>query len=127
MAKRVLLLDTGREWGGGTSCMIELLKRIDRDRFAVTPLFYDDYARGGDGRLSDALAEIGYTLRLLPRRRQPRRATRRAQTAPGPALIDARIDPSGYRRMLDIVLGAMERVLGFQHSMLLLAEPAGVD
>jgi len=27
--------------------------------------------------------------------------------------------------VLDIVLGAMERVLGFQHSMLLLAEPAG--
>ena len=29
-----------------------------------------------------------------------------AQTAPGPALIDARIDPSGYRRMLEIVRGA---------------------
>ena len=28
-----------------------------------------------------------------------------AQTAPGPALIDARIDPSGYRRMLEIVRG----------------------
>ena len=27
--------------------------------------------------------------------------------------------------VLDIVLGAMERVLGFRHSMLLLAEPAG--
>jgi acetolactate synthase-1/2/3 large subunit len=29
-----------------------------------------------------------------------------AQTAPGPTLIDARIDPSGYRRMLEIVRGA---------------------
>ena len=29
-----------------------------------------------------------------------------AQTAPGPALIDARIDASGYRRMLEIVRGA---------------------
>jgi acetolactate synthase-1/2/3 large subunit len=29
-----------------------------------------------------------------------------AQTAPSPALIDARIDPSGYRRMLEIVRGA---------------------
>jgi class 3 adenylate cyclase len=29
------------------------------------------------------------------------------------------------REVLDIVLGAMERVLGFRHSMLLLAEPAG--
>jgi acetolactate synthase-1/2/3 large subunit len=29
-----------------------------------------------------------------------------AQAAPGPTLIDARIDPSGYRRMLEIVRGA---------------------
>ncbi len=29
-----------------------------------------------------------------------------AQTAPGPALIDAHIDPSGYRAMLEIVRGA---------------------
>jgi len=29
-----------------------------------------------------------------------------AQTAPGPTLIDARIDPSGYRKMLEIVRGA---------------------
>jgi acetolactate synthase-1/2/3 large subunit len=29
-----------------------------------------------------------------------------AQTAPGPALIDARIDASGYRRVLEIVRGA---------------------
>jgi acetolactate synthase-1/2/3 large subunit len=29
-----------------------------------------------------------------------------AQTAPGAALIDARIDPSGYRKMLEIVRGA---------------------
>jgi acetolactate synthase-1/2/3 large subunit len=28
-----------------------------------------------------------------------------AQTAPGPTLIDARIDPSGYRKMLEIVRG----------------------
>jgi acetolactate synthase-1/2/3 large subunit len=28
-----------------------------------------------------------------------------AQTGPGPALIDARIDPSGYPRMLEIVRG----------------------
>jgi len=29
-----------------------------------------------------------------------------AQGVTGPALIDARIDPSGYRRMLEIVRGA---------------------
>jgi acetolactate synthase-1/2/3 large subunit len=34
------------------------------------------------------------------------RALAAAQGAPGPTLIDARIDPSGYRRMLEIVRGA---------------------
>ncbi|HEV2053891.1 MAG TPA: thiamine pyrophosphate-binding protein [Methylomirabilota bacterium] len=34
------------------------------------------------------------------------RALVAAQAAPGPTLIDARIDPSGYRRMLEIVRGA---------------------
>ncbi len=71
MKKRVLLLDTGKEWGGGTNSMIELLKRIDRDRFVVTPLFYDNYARGAESDLRRALADIGLDLQLLPRQRQP--------------------------------------------------------
>ena len=71
MAKRILLLDTGKEWGGGTNSMIELLKRIDRDRFAVTPLFYDNYARGAESDLCRSLADIGLDLQLLPRQRQP--------------------------------------------------------
>ena len=41
--KKILLLDTGNEWGGGTNSMIELLKRLDRQRFAVTCCFYKDY------------------------------------------------------------------------------------
>ena len=71
MTKRILLLDTGKEWGGGTNSMIELLKRLDREGYAVTPLFFDNYARGSDGDLRSALAEIGYELKLLPRLRQP--------------------------------------------------------
>ena len=39
MSKRILLLDTGKEWGGGTNSMFELLKRIDRTQFDVTALF----------------------------------------------------------------------------------------
>lgn len=71
-AKRVLLLDTGNEWGGGTNSMIELLKRIDRRRFDVTCCFYHDYRKGKDGRLlSEELAEIDIPLVLLPIRTQP--------------------------------------------------------
>jgi len=70
--KRVLLLDTGNEWGGGTNSMFELLKRIDRSRFAVTCCFYKNYRKGKDGRLlSEELTDIGIPLLLLPNRKQP--------------------------------------------------------
>ena len=64
-ARRVLLLDTGKEWGGGTNSMIELLKRIDRSRFDVTALFYRDYDKGGSSTLSAELAAIGVPLKIL--------------------------------------------------------------
>jgi glycosyltransferase involved in cell wall biosynthesis len=70
--KRILLLDTGNEWGGGTNSMFELLKRLDRERFAVTCCFYKDYRKGKNGRLlSEELAEIGIPLILLPVSQQP--------------------------------------------------------
>lgn len=70
--KRILLLDTGNEWGGGTNSMFELLKRIDRRRFAVTCCFYKDYRKGQEGRLLSAeLADIGIPLMLLPIQGQP--------------------------------------------------------
>ena len=49
-----------------------------------------------------------FGLRALAATDEPTlsRALIAAQTAPGPTLIDARIDPSGYRRMLEIVRGA---------------------
>ncbi len=71
-ARKILLLDTGNEWGGGTNSMIELLKRLDRQRFAVTCCFYKDYRRGQDGRLlSEELAAIGIPLVILPTTGQP--------------------------------------------------------
>ncbi len=70
--KRILLLDTGNEWGGGTNSMFELLKRIDRTRFDVTCCFYKDYQKGKSGRLlSEELADIGIPLIVLPLRKQP--------------------------------------------------------
>lgn len=70
MSKRILLLDTGNEWGGGTNSMIELLKRIDRERFTVTACFYRNY-RHGDSTLREALAAIDIPLQVLPVRSQP--------------------------------------------------------
>lgn len=68
--KRILLLDTGNEWGGGTNSMIELLKRLDRTRFAVTACFYHNYGQG-DSTLREALAAIDIPLAILPTRHQP--------------------------------------------------------
>lgn len=70
MVKRILLLDTGNEWGGGTNSMIELLKRLDRTRFAVTACFYHNY-RQGDSTLQEALTALGIPLLILPTQRQP--------------------------------------------------------
>ena len=67
----VLILDTGREWGGGTNSLLELLKRMDRRRYEFTCVFYDDYRQGRDGpRISETLARLGVSFQRLPRRPQ---------------------------------------------------------
>lgn len=71
MAIKTLLLDTGKEWGGGTNSMFELLKRIDRDRFDIAALFYRNYPKGGDSDLRRELDSIGIPLSVLPPLRQP--------------------------------------------------------
>ena len=71
MKKRVLLLDTGKEWGGGTNSMIELLKRIDRERFDITAVFYRNYRKGATSDLKAELAAIGIALEIEVPIRQP--------------------------------------------------------
>lgn len=71
MKTRILLLDTGKEWGGGTNSMIELLKRIDRERFEVVALFYRDYPKGQASSLGRELAAIGIPLEIMPPAKQP--------------------------------------------------------
>lgn len=71
MTIRILLLDTGKEWGGGTNSMFELLKRVDRDRFEITALFYHNYAKGPQADLRSELEDIGIPLSVLPPLRQP--------------------------------------------------------
>lgn len=71
MKKRVLLLDTGKEWGGGTNSMIELLKRIDRERFDITAVFYRNYRKGETSDLKAELAAIGIPLEIEAPIRQP--------------------------------------------------------
>lgn len=71
MSTRILLLDTGKEWGGGTNSMIELLKRLDRERFSVTAVFYRNYLKGEHSDLRKELTKLDVPLEILPPPRQP--------------------------------------------------------
>jgi len=69
--KRILVLDTGREWGGGTNSLLELLKRVDRNRFDITVLYYED-ARKGDGpSIGTVVGSLGFPFLLKGRRAIP--------------------------------------------------------
>ena len=68
---RVLILDTGKEWGGGTSNLIEIFNRVDRNRFDITALFYTNYPKGSTSNLKTELASINIPLKILPTQKQP--------------------------------------------------------
>ncbi|MEM6162433.1 glycosyltransferase [Erwinia sp. P6884] len=70
--RKILLLDTGNEWGGGTNSMLELLKRIDRNQFDIQCCFYHNYTRGQGESISQVLEALGIPVIFIPQRRQPR-------------------------------------------------------
>ncbi|MFQ5428546.1 MAG: glycosyltransferase [Thermodesulfobacteriota bacterium] len=57
--KKILILDTGKEWGGGTVSLLELLKRVDSSRFEFTALFYTNYKKGGGSDIRTELEALG--------------------------------------------------------------------
>lgn len=65
--KRIVILDTGKEWGGGTNSLLELLKRVDKKRYAFTALFYDNYRKGADSDVKTELSGLGVGFELLKR------------------------------------------------------------
>ena len=71
MPKHVLVLDTGKEWGGGTNSLLELLKRIDREAFRFTGIFYHDYKKGKESTIKTELENMGIPFLLLKQERQP--------------------------------------------------------
>lgn len=65
--KKIAILDTGKEWGGGTNSLIELLKRIDRKRYRFSALFYHNYRMGPDSDIGTELERLGVKFILLGR------------------------------------------------------------
>jgi len=68
---KILLLDSGKEWGGGTNSMLELLKRIDREKFDISCCFYHNYARENHETIGDALAALDVPVFFIPQVAQP--------------------------------------------------------
>ncbi|WP_413739307.1 glycosyltransferase [Sodalis sp. RH21] len=68
---KILLLDSGKEWGGGTNSMLELLKRIDREKFDISCCFYNNYVRDKNETISEALAALDIQVFFIPQTQQP--------------------------------------------------------
>lgn len=51
--------------------MLELLKRINRDKFDITCCFYSDYSRAEGETIGQVLNGIGIQLIVIPQRQQP--------------------------------------------------------
>ncbi|MBI5562250.1 MAG: glycosyltransferase family 4 protein [Deltaproteobacteria bacterium] len=58
-AKKILILDTGKEWGGGTNSLIELVRRVDKKRYAMSALFYNNYKKGEGSDVKTELERLG--------------------------------------------------------------------
>ena len=71
MKKKILILDTGKEWGGGTNSLLELLKRIDKTKYHFTALFYNNYKKGADSDIKSEIEKLGIDFLLLEQKKQP--------------------------------------------------------
>ena len=69
MPRRVLILDTGKEWGGGTESLLELLKRVDRSRYEFTALFSHNYRKGAGSDVRTEIERLGLRFIQLERPR----------------------------------------------------------
>jgi glycosyltransferase involved in cell wall biosynthesis len=67
MKKNILILDTGKEWGGGTNSLIELLKRANKKKYSFSVLFYINYQKGNDSCIKKEIEKIGIEFLLLKR------------------------------------------------------------
>ncbi|MEM3369882.1 MAG: glycosyltransferase family 4 protein [Candidatus Micrarchaeia archaeon] len=67
----ILILDTGKEWGGGTNSLLELLKRIDKNRYHFIALFYNNYKKGYESDIKSEIEKLGIEFLLLEQKKQP--------------------------------------------------------
>lgn len=61
----ILILDTGKEWGGGTNSLLELLKRVNKKKYSFSVLFYNNYKKGNDSYIKTEIEKLGIEFLLL--------------------------------------------------------------
>ena len=64
MKARILYVDTGKEWGGGTNSLLLLARGLLQRGYRVDAAFTHDYA-GTTGRVSKAFTDAGIAFHLL--------------------------------------------------------------
>ncbi len=65
----ILVLDTGKEWGGGTNSLLELLKRVDMKRYRFSALFYTNY-KTNSSDIKTELQNLGVQFLTLKQEKQ---------------------------------------------------------
>lgn len=63
--KNIFILDTGKEWGGGTNSLIELIKRMDKSQYKFSAVFYSNYKMGKDSDIKTAMEKLGCRFILI--------------------------------------------------------------
>jgi L-malate glycosyltransferase len=63
--KNIVLLDTGKEWGGGTNSLIELIKRLDKSHYKFSAIFYSNYTMGKGSDIKTEMEKLGCKFILI--------------------------------------------------------------
>jgi glycosyltransferase involved in cell wall biosynthesis len=68
--KNILILDTGKEWGGGTNSLLEFLRRINQKDYKFTVLFYQNYSKPNESDIKTEIEKLGIDFLLFKSTRQ---------------------------------------------------------
>ena len=71
MSKKILVLDTGKEWGGGTNSLLEFLRRSDSVKYQFVILFYHNVIKPDESDIRSEVEKLGIQFMTLERRGQP--------------------------------------------------------
>ena len=83
MKRHIVILDTGKEWGGGTESLLQLLKRLDRSEYEFSAVFYANYKKGSGSDIRTELEKqgVGFTLVKRPEKKLYAKALKEAARA----------------------------------------------